>query len=638
VDLHLDWETFSNVDLKSAGLYRYAADPSTRITLWGYAFDDEPVEVVDLHHGEEIPQRVLDALRDPAVRKCAHNAQFERVLLGYTMGIWVPREQWRCTAVWGRSLALPGALGPLAKAIGCTHQKIEDRRLIPRLCTPKHGGIQKNIALWPMFKQYNRIDVEVEREIKHRLRKFQMPAREWKLYALDQKINDRGLPVNLAFAGIASETAKRNVDEVKRTLQRQTGLDNPNSVAQLLGWLQSYEPGIEDLTSATVDAYRKDDGVDAEVRSVLDLRKELATSSTKKLDTLLRAANDDGRMRGTFTFMGAARTGRWSGKLFQPQNLPRGCLKTDAEIEHARRLVYRSDLDSVRMLWPEASPVIASLVRSAIEAPEGRKIVCADLASIETVMLGWASGCRAITRVFEQGRDVYKEFAVRLFGVPYDQVTKAQRTLCKPVVLGAGYGMGARGLVRYAAAMGIHLTPDQAQTHIRVYRELYPEVVQWWYDLDGAAKYAVENRTSERVGNLTLRYMHPFLFIDLPSGRSLSYFRPFIGEGRFGEELKYLSGAEYNNKVWLSTFGGKLAENIIQAESRDVLAEGLLRADEDPDLELIGHVHDEGITLANADDRTALSRLITYMTSPLSWCDAPIRAAGWEGALYKKDW
>lgn len=635
---HIDLETFSECELKGAGLYRYAEDPSTRVTLIGYALDDEPAKVVDLYHGEPIPAELRERLEDPRELLWAHNAQFERVLFWRALRMRIPIERWRCTMVWARSLALPAGLGPLAKELRTPHQKLDgDRRLITTLCTPKKGGIAKNIKLWPEFKDYNVADVEVERDIGRKLARFPMSPREWRLWFIDQQVNDRGIPIDMAFVRQCANAAEVNANEVIDEVKLRTEMANPRSRAQWMAWLRSENVEAEDLKSGTVDRMRADESINEDIRDVLDLRRELAASSLKKLDTLIKATCRDGRLRGAFTFLGAARTGRWAGKLLQPQNLPRGVLK-EAEIEPARALAATGDISTIRALWGEVSPVLASLIRSVIAAPPGRKQACADLSSIETVMLGWASGCRGILRVFEQGLDAYKDFGSKyLFRIHYDEITKVQRNISKPAVLGCGYGMGARGLQAYALNYGVVLTLDEASRHVRAYRAAYPEVVQFWDDVEQAAFSAVETGQPQRVGPFGFRKTGPFLFIDLPSGRSLAYYRPFVGEGRYGRELRYLSGAEYGNKIWLSSYGPKLVENIVQAIARDKLADGLINAVE-ADVDVILHVHDEIDSEADEQDETALSRLIECMTRQSVWCpDAPIGAAGWQGKLYRKD-
>lgn len=556
---HIDLETYSDIDLRKVGLYRYAEDPSTRVTLLGYAFDDEPVQVVDLYHGERLPWRLAERLADPREPLCAHNAQFERVLMRYAMGRDLPPERWRCTAVWARSLALPAGLDAISKVVGTKARKLDgERKLITALCTPKKGGIAKNIHLWPQFIEYNKADVEVEREVGAKLARFSMPQRERRLWFIDQKINDRGLPIDRAFVERCAATAEANADAVTDEVKLRTDMANPGSRNQWLAWLRSEKVDAEDLKAGTVDRLRTDTDIDEDIRDLLDLRRELAATSLSKLDKLKDATCRDGRLRGTLTFLGAPRTGRWSGKLFQPQNLPRGVLK-ESEILPARALAEAGDVGSIRMLWGEVSPVLASLIRTAIAAPPGRKLVCADLASIETVMLGWAAECPGILRVFEEGRDAYKDFGSRyLFHVPYDQITKAQRSLSKPAVLGCGYGMGARGLQSYARGFGVELALNESGRHVRAYRGAYPEVVTFWDAVEQAAFAAVETGLAQRVGVFGFRKVGPFLFIDLPSGRSLSYYRPYVAEGRYGRELRYLSGAEYGNRIWLSSYGPKL--------------------------------------------------------------------------------
>jgi len=636
--LHVDVESFSAADLTKVGHYRYAQDPSTRMLLFGFAVDDDPIEVVDLYHGERLQTEILRMLLDPSVVKWAHNAAFERVMLQEVMGIPCPPEQWRCTATWARSLALPAGLGQVAALVGADVQKQDQgKSLVIKLCTPKFGGPERNQDLWPKFIEYNRADVGAERCVHTKLKNYPMTRAEWQLWELDQRINDRGMPIDMDFVRAAGRMADANAREVEDDVRRSTGMDNPNSGPQWLEWLSWIGVEAENMRRATVDAMRADEGIPAEVRTVLDMRRELASSSLAKFDTLMRTVGKGSRVRGTYTFYGAGRTGRWSGKQFQPQNLPRGVVK-DEQLDSARKLVAVGDVETIRMLWPEVSPVIASTIRTAIKPPAGRALAVADLASIETVMIAWAAGCETLLNVFRDGKDVYKAFGTRLFHVAYEAITKAQRTLSKPAVLGCGYGMGAAGLQAYAQSMGVTMTLDEARKHVAVYRETYPEIVKFWWEVEQAAFEAVKNKETNRVGPFTFRCRGSFLFIDLPSGRSLAYYQPRVGEGKYGEEMTYLSGSEYSKQLRLSTYGPKFVENIVQAIARDVEAAGMIRADA-AGLELVLHSHDELGAEVDADQApAALATLIDCMTRPIKWCpDAPIRAAGWHGPYYRKD-
>lgn len=634
--LHLDFETFSAVDLRKAGTYRYAMDRSTRALLLSFGFNNEPVECVDLYHREPLPRRLLEMLLDPAVQKWAHNASFERAIFQYVLGIDCPPEQWRCTAVWARALALPAHLDALAKVVGAENQKIDGKRMVQLLCTPKNGGPAKHQDLWPDFIAYNMRDVDAERDVHRRLLPYPVPIHEWRLWALDQRINDRGIPIDYPFVLCAADAARINAAEVTAEVIERTDITNPGSRAQWLSWLAERDITPPDMRRGTIDKLREDETLPEDTRSILDLRRELASASVAKFDAVIRSVNEDDRVRGSFMFYGAGRTGRWSGKLVQPHNMPRGVLKQKV-IPQARALVHACDLESIRLIWPEVSPVLASLVRTMIAAPPGRKLVAADLASIETVMLAWAAGCERLLNVFRDGKDSYIDFATVLFHTEYDLVSGEQRRQAKPAVLGCGYGMGGRGLAAYAASFGVVLTVDEAWVHVRAYRSRFPEIVQFWQEIEEAAFRAVMERSIERVGPFTFQKRGPFLFIDLPSGRSLAYYRPQIVEGRFGPVMQYDSGSEYGSTVRLSTYGAKLVENIVQAISRDVLAAGLMRADA-AGKQIVMHVHDEIVEEADAEDTMALPTLIECMTRRIAWChDAPLRAAGWEGALYRKD-
>lgn len=438
--LHIDIEVFSEADLPRVGVHRYARDPSTRVLCIAWALGDAAVQVVDLHHGEALPQRLVDALADGRVEKWAHNAQFERAVLSQA---WIdpgPASAWRCTMVGAMSLGLPGGLDDAARELGLQQRKDSaGKKLIRALCTPALGGpdAPANAPLWPYLLAYCRQDVEVERALHaamaDRLQRT-LPPREWRLWAMDQAVNDRGWPVDLTFVAAAVRMADDNAARCEAEAKELSGVANTNSRPQLLRWLS--EQGVDplDLRAGTVAELLRRDDLPADVRRLLELRQELSATSVAKFEALQRATCDDGRLRGTLQFFGA-RTGRWSGRLFQPQNLPRGSL-SHAEVPMARKLVQVGDLETVRACWPSVSGVLSSLVRPALRAPKGRKLVVADLASIESVMLAWAAGSEYLLQLFRDGRDPYKDFAARLFHIDYAAVSKAQRTLAKPATLG----------------------------------------------------------------------------------------------------------------------------------------------------------------------------------------------------------
>lgn len=464
-----------------------------------------------------------------------------------------------------------------------------------------------------------------------------MTALEWQAWQLDADINRRGLPIDLDLVHAAIAIDTQNREHLTERAMELMGIANPNSRDQFLEWLQGEDVDIDTLRKADVAALRVGE-LEPHVREALDIRADLSKSSTKKYYALAEATGSDGRLRGCFQFNGAARTGRWAGRLFQPHNLPRGSIKPEF-LGTARTAVKTGDYNLLSSLYGSVSDVLVSCVRTAIAAPAGSMLVVADYASIETVMIAWAAECPALLDVFRNGRDAYKDMAARLFRIPYTQVSKEQRNYAKPIVLGCGYMLGARGMIAYAKGYGVEMTEADAEAAVAAYREGYPEVVQFWRLLDAAARRAIENPGKVfKAGRFRFKVEGDFLLLRLPSERKLAYYQPAINpDGRYGPEITYM-GRDYGNS-WdrISTHPGKICENIIQAIARDLLVEGLFHASHDPALEIVGHVHDEILVLANEGDDEALDRLMDAMRSMPAWAeDAPVGAAGWTGQFYCK--
>lgn len=464
-----------------------------------------------------------------------------------------------------------------------------------------------------------------------------MTAYEWQAWQLDAEINRRGLPIDLDLvrAAIAIDTEHR--EQLTGRAMELMGIANPNSRDQFLDWLRGEEVDIDTLRKADVAALRAGE-LEPHVREALEIRADLSKSSTRKYHALADATGDDGRLRGCFQFNGAARTGRWAGRLFQPQNLPRGSIKPEY-LGTARAAIKTADHDLLAAMYGSVSNVLVSCVRTAIAAPSGQMLVVSDYASIETVMIAWSAECPALLDVFRTGRDAYKDMAARLFRIPYDQVSKEQRNYAKPIVLGCGYMLGARGMIAYAKGYGVEMTEADAESAVAAYREGYPEVVHFWRLLDAAARRAIENPGKVyKAGRFRFKVEGDFLFLRLPSERKLAYYQPAINpDGRYGPEITYM-GRDFGN-AWdrIATHPGKICENIIQAIARDLLVEGLFQANRDPALEIVGHVHDEILALADEDDEGALDRLMAAMRRMPAWAeDAPVCAAGWTGPFYCK--
>lgn len=642
--LHIDLETFSSADLRRVGEWRYAQDKSTRILMVGWALDDADVQVWECHTGP-MPAELRAALDDGTVTKIAHRASFELALMSTLGMVAFAPEQWRCTAVHALGLGLPGGLGAVAAELRLDEQKADvGKALIRRFSLPPRvpGTPQPGPedGRWPEFAEYCRQDVRTERAIAHHLTALRpLPESEWALWHLDQRINARGLPVDLALVRGAMAVDAVNRARATDAVKDLTGVDNPGSRNQLLTWLASQEVTPDDLTAGTVKGLLSDDALPERVREVLEHRQQLAASSTAKFEALQRATGDDGRLRGTLKFNGA-HTGRWSGQLFQPQNLVRGSLSAK-DVETARALVRDGDIELLTLLYPNHSQVLGSLVRSAIIAPPGKQLVVADLSSIESVVLAWLAESSYLLDLFREGRDPYKDFATRLFNIPYDQVTKKQRGLCKPATLGGGFGLGGPGLQAYAAGFGLVLTAEQAAEQVRIFRSAYPDIPALWRSLTTATLGAVAHPGQVYLaGRCRYHVARGYLWAELPSGRFMAYRSPrvAVSETKWGprEQLSYLAREGKNMRV--ATFFGKLAENITQAIARDILAEGMRRACADPQLEVVCSVHDELICLSDQDDAGALERLLGHMTGNPPWCpDLPLKAAGWIGSYYRKD-
>ena len=575
--IFLDFETRSEIDIRASGHHAYAEHPSTAVLLLGYAFDADPPALWQPHLGP-LPAAVRQALADPAITKVAHNAAFELAILRHVLGIESALEAWRCTAVMGRLNGLPGGLADLGRALGLGAGQAKlasGTRLIHKFSRPQARGPrwrtwETDPQDWRALGEYCLRDVEAERAVYDTLARWMPPAAEWALWRLDQRINQRGLPVDRALVGAAIQI---DADYRTRALDRAvtlTGLTNPNSRDQLLEWLnREGEAGLADLRAGSVrEAIGQCD--DATVREVLQIRQALAKTSVRKYQALARATSGDGRLRGAFLFAGAPRTSRWSGQLFQPQNLPRGSVK---DLDTAVSAVQSADAAWVEALYGDVPAVLSACVRPAICAPEGQVLVAADYSSIESVVVAWLAESRYLLALFEAGRDPYKDFATRIFHVSYDAVTKLQRTISKPAVLGASYGLGGPGLQRYAASMGVTLSEAEARTHIATYREAYADVPALWRRLTAGAELALRTRGTAAVGRLAWEYEKPFLFLRLPSGRRLGYYQPKL-EARdtpWGEQritLTYEGQAQATRK-WgrIPTHAGKVVENCLAADT-----------------------------------------------------------------------
>ena len=624
--LWLDFETACEVDLRSRGLDVYSADPSCRVLMLAWAVDDEKPKLWLPHLTPELPARLRELLEDSSVVCKAWNAQFERTILRRVLKIDVPPERWRCSMVRAYMLALPGSLDECGKVLrlGDEFQKsAEGKRLIRIFCVP-HAETKKHPykwytwdthpTEWAQFAQYCLQDVVSERKIDNLLARFPAPETEWKIYALDQRINDRGIYIDLPFVQNAIAFMDRRKREIATELKRVTKLPNPNSTVQLLPWVRERGYPFDSLGKDRIAKALADfaANMQPECVEVLRLRLTAAKTSVLKFRKIMKLVGTDGRLRCTLQMAGAGRTLRWAGRGVQVQNLPRCRKDYEPFLAAIRRLVIEGDYESLACLFGDPIEVLTGSVKTALGAAQGNTLVMADLNAIETRLAGWISGCESLARVFAERRCPYRTFASELFGKPYDEITSAERQVGKVCVLGCWFMLsgGAEvgeypdtaktGLWAYAEAMGVKLTKEDAQRHVATFRETYPEAGEMWAALTHGAMEAIQTRQPQKVGPVTFDVMAPFLRMQLPSGRYIYYLRPQVGDQVIkhpgGQFVKRGLSYEGKNKLgrWtrVNTHGGKLVENICQAVARDVLCAGLLEADR-RGFNIVLHVHDE---------------------------------------------
>ena len=589
-DLHLDIESRSSVDLAKGGVYKYASSPDFEILLFGYAADDDEVRVIDLASGEAVPDDILHALTDDSITKWAHNCSFERVALSFWLrrhypdlfagyGIdgdpthgYLDPAAWRCTMVLAAYNGLPLSLDKVGAVLGFEEQKLkEGRDLIRFFCTPSRtAGRDWNLPehapdRWETFKAYNKRDVEVERQIHRRLLNYAVPESVWEEYRLDQEINDRGIMIDRQLVEQAIRIDELSKENLTDEMKKRTGLDNPNSVAQLKDYLADNGVEAESLGKKDVAAMMKDAPDD--LAEVLSLRLQLAKSSVKKYTAMQNAACDDDRCHGMFQFYGANRTGRFAGRIVQLQNLPQNHLP---DLEQARELVRQGDYEMLSLLYDSVPNVLSELIRTAFIPTPGFKYVVSDFSAIEARVLSYLAGEQWRMDVFHDGRDIYCESASRMFGCVVEKHGQNAHLRQKGKIseLALGYG-GSVGALRAMGALDMGLTEDELQPLVTMWRGANPRIVQYWWDVDNAVKTAIKKKVPMKVGCVGFEARNGMLFITLPSGRRLSYVKPQIGVNRFGGESVIYMGVD-GTKHWsrIESYGPKFCENITQAISR----------------------------------------------------------------------
>ena len=640
-NLSIDIETYSDVDLSKCGVYKYASSSAFEVLLFGYAADGGDVRVVDLACGEQIPEEVISALSDTSVTKWAFNAMFERVCLSNFLGEWLEPEGWHCTMVWSATLGLPLSLESAGAALGLEKQKLtEGKDLIRYFCVPckptkANGGRMRNRPehdpeKWERFKAYNLRDVETEMQIQKRLSNFPVPDAIWEEYHLDQEINDRGIGVDMELVRQAIEIDTRSRERLTAAMQELTELENPNSVQQMKQWLADHGLETDTLGKKAVAELVKI--APEPLREVLSLRQQLAKSSVKKYTAMENAVCADSRAHGMFQFYGANRTGRFSGRLIQLQNLPQNHIP---DLAQARALVRSGNYEALSMLYEDIPDTLSQLIRTAFVPQDGRKFIVADFSAIEARVIAWFAGERWRLKVFEDGGDIYCASASQMFHVPVEKhgVNGHLRQKGKIAELALGYG-GSVGALKSMGALEMGLAEEELQPLVDAWRGSNPMITQFWWDVDRAVKDCIRQRVPTETHGLRFDYRSAMLFITLPSNRRLAYVKPRIGENQFGGESVTYMGMG-GTKKWerLESYGPKFVENIVQGTARDILCYAMQTL---KNCSIVAHVHDE--IIIEADRRMSVTAVCEQMGRTPIWAKGlKLRADGYECEFYQKD-
>ena len=657
--LSIDLETFSDVDLNKSGVYRYTESPAFEILLFGFARDDDPVTVLDLTAGDTVPEDVLDALTDETVTKWAFNASFERICLSAYLRKYYPERfvtysipedsvrnyldpaSWRCSMIWSAYLGLPLSLKGVGEALDLEEQKMaEGKELLRYFCTPckptkANGGRTRNLPSdapdkWEVFKKYNRRDVEVEMSIKKHLRNFPVPESVWEEYHIDQEINDRGILVDLEMAEQAIAIDSRSRASLTEKLKKLTGLSNPNSVVQMKDWLSAHGLKTDTLGKKAVASLLETAPDD--LKEVLKLRQQIAKSSVKKYQAMQNAACRDHRARGMFQFYGANRSGRFSGRLIQLQNLPQNHMPDLAE---ARALVKNGDYDSLDLLYDSVPNVLSELIRTAFIPRPGMKFIVSDFSSIEARVLAYLSGEQHTMDSFARGEDIYCATASAMFHKPVVKhgINGELRQKGKIAVLACGYG-GSVGALKAMGALDMGLQEEELQPIVDAWRAANPHITKFWWDVDRAVKEVIRTKGTREVRGIRFFYKSQLLFIHLPSGRDLAYVKPMIQPNQYGgESITYMGIGSTKKWERIESYGPKIVENITQAISRDILCYAMRTLSH---CFICAHVHDELIIECGMD--VSVDAVCEQMGRTPPWAPGLLlRADGYECEFYKKD-
>ena len=641
--LHLDIETYSSAPLPKCGVYRYCDAPDFEILLLSYAFDDAPVVTVDMACGETLPDAFLHALEDANILKIAHNAAFERVCFSKHLGHWLDPAQWRCTMVMAWYQTLPGKLADAAVALNVMEKKMEEGKdliryfSMPCKATKTNGGRTRNLPRhapekWATYKAYNAQDVETERAVYKALLHHSLPEHEWALYALDQRINDRGVRVDRLLVKSAMAVDQAFSEQAFQRAQELTGLENPGSVSQLKAWLADMDMPMESLSKRIVQ--EKAAEADGIVKELLELRLELSKTSVKKYESMARCICKDGRVHGLLQFGGASRTFRWAGRLVQAQNLPQNHLP---DLNLARDIVRSGDEEQLELLFGSVPNTLSELIRTAFIPRDGCRFIVADFSAIEARVLAWLAGEEWVLEEFRGKGKIYEATASRMFHIPQETIVKGHpnyeyRQKGKQATLSCGYGGGVGAL----KAMGAKMPEEEMQPLVDAWRAANPNIVRFWNALGNAASEVIEKHNSVRVGKVMVYRKEGHMLIRLPGGRDLCYLSPRFVTNRFGSRgIGYLAASAGGKMELQETFGGKIAENCTQAIARDLLAHAMLNL-EAAGYPIVFHVHDEAV-MEVPIGQGSVEEACRVMAIQPDWArDLPLRADGDEMTYYKK--
>ena len=653
----IDIETRSDKDISKCGVYAYTDTPYFDILLFAYSIDGQPVQVVDTANSEEIPENVLAALADENVVKRAFNCNFERVCLSKylrenhpqyfqsysidedTVGDFLNPESWHCSMIHARTLGLPSSLAEVGKVLGIEQQKMtEGKALIKFFCVPydtidgvpQFHNPKDYPDKWEIFKAYNKHDVEAELEIDRKLSRFSVPNFIWQEFYLDQEINDRGILVDMQLADKAIRLDAEAKEELTSEMKRLTGVENPNSVYQLLDWLETQGYKSDSLGKTQVQELIKT--AKEPVKSVLQMRLQLSKSSVKKYTAMKNTACSDNRARGMFSFYGASRTGRWAGRNVQLQNLPQNHLP---DLTEARELVKYGSFEDIQMLYDDVPDILSQLIRTAFITRQGMKFIVADFSAIEARVIAWLAGEEWRMKAFANGEDIYCASASKMFGVPVVKHGENGHLRQKGKIseLACGFG-GSVGAMKAMGADSLGLSDTELKQIVTDWREASPHITELWWAVDRAVKKAVKEKTATKTHGLLFSYEAGFLFIRLPSGRRLAYAKPYIGKNKFGGESVTYMGINAQKK-WdrLESYGPKFVENCVQGIARDLLMYSMQALSQ---YFIVGHIHDEMIIECPKD--TKLDEICQQMARTPDWAKGLLlRADGYECSFYKKD-